>query len=206
MLDDFARADPRFAAIKRDLEALLFAAGSPLTIETLETAVAGSELPLPGTVATAIADLALEFPAGGDRGFELVAIAGGWAFRTNPACQHAVAALFELPDDASRLSPAAMEVLAVVAYLQPVSRPQISEIRGVNSDSPMQKLLERELITEVGRSQHAGGAVLYGTTGRFEAMFGLSGLDDLPGLEGFALGEEQKEDLRRRLGLLSVPE
>jgi segregation and condensation protein B len=206
MLEGFPRSDPRFALIKRDVEALLFAAGSPLTLETLETAVAGSEPPLPGTVAAVLAELAQEYPCGGPRGFELAQLAGGWAFRTNPAAQHAVAALFELPDDASRLSPAAMEVLAIVAYLQPVSRPQIAEVRGVNSDSPLQKLQERELITEVGRSQSAGGAVLYGTTARFEAMFGLSGLDQLPDLEGFALGEEQKEDLRRRLGLLSAPD
>ena len=84
--------------------------------------------------------------------------------------------------------------------------PQIAEIRGVNSDSTVRTLLERELITEVGRSQAAGGALLYGTTHRFEAMFGLAGLDELPPLEGFALTEEQKDDLRRRLGLLTVPE
>ena len=127
-------------------------------------------------------------------------------FRTNPQCRAAVAALFELPDDAGRLSPAAMECLTIVAYMQPVSRPQIAEVRGVNSDSPVHTLLERELITEVGRAQGGGGAVLYGTTQRFEATFGLSSLEELPALEGFALGEEQKEDLRRRLGLLTVPE
>jgi segregation and condensation protein B len=66
--------------------------------------------------------------------------------------------------------------------------------------------MERELVTEVGRSQSGGGAVLYGTTPRFEAMFGLAGLDDLPDLEGFALGEQQKEELRRRLGLVGGPE
>ncbi len=205
-LEGFGAADPRLSAVKKDLEAVLFAAGSPLTLETLASALSAVDPPLRETIEAAVYALADEFPAGGDRGFELVRLAGGWAFRTNPACQQAVAALFELPDDASRLSPAAMEVLAVVAYLQPVSRPQIAEIRGVNSDSPVQKLLERELVTEVGRSQSAGGAVLYGTTERFQAMFGLAGLDELPDLEGFALGEEQKEDLRRRLGLLSVPE
>ena len=68
------------------------------------------------------------------------------------------------------------------------------------------KSLERELITEVGRSAAAGGAILYGTTQRFEAVFGLAGLDELPPLEGFALSDEQKEELRRRLGLLTVPE
>ena len=65
---------------------------------------------------------------------------------------------------------------------------------------------DRELITEVGRVQGGGGALLYGTTQRFEAMFGLAGVDDLPPIEGFALTDEQKEDLRRRLGLLTVPE
>ena len=69
-----------------------------------------------------------------------------------------------------------MECLSVVAYLQPVSRPQIAEIRGVNSDSPMRTLLDRELITEVGRVQGGGGALLYGTTQRFEAIFGLAGV------------------------------
>jgi segregation and condensation protein B len=117
-----------------------------------------------------------------------------------------VSRLFDLPDDTGRLSPAAMECLAVVAYAQPISRPQVAEIRGVNSDSTVRTLVERELITEVGRSTAAGGAVLYGTTPRFEAMFGLAGLDDLPPLEGFALTEDQKDELRRRLGLLTVPE
>ncbi len=153
-----------------------------------------------------MAELASEFAPQGERGFELARLAGGWAFRTNSRCQDVVSALFELPDDATRLSAAAMEALAIVAYLQPVSRRQIAEIRGVNSDSPVHTLLERELITEVGRSPGAGGAVLYGTTVRFEAMFGLSDLSELPALESFALSDGQKEDLRRRLGLLTVPE
>ena len=150
--------------------------------------------------------LAEEYCGDGRHGIELVRLAGGWAFRTDARCHAVVSRLFELPEDAARLSPAALECLAVVAYLQPVSRPQIAEIRGVNSDSTVHKLLERELITEVGRSQAAGGAILYGTTQRFEAVFGLAGLDELPALEGFALTEEQKDELRRRLGLLTVPE
>lgn len=192
--------------VKRDLEALLFAAGAPLTVEALSQALATVHILEPGMLDEALADLAAEYPAHGERGIELVALAGGWVFRTNPRCRAAVEALFELPDDTSRLSPAAMETLAIVAYLQPVSRPQIAEVRGVNSDSPLRTLMERELVTEVGRSQSGGGAVLYGTTPRFEAMFGLAGLDDLPDLEGFALGEQQKEELRRRLGLVGGPE
>ncbi len=192
--------------LKRDLEALLFASGAPLSMDAMLGA-----LELPGElgkplVETALAALAAEYCGNGRHGIELVRLAGGWAFRTDARCHAVVSRLFELPEDAARLSPAALECLAVVAYLQPVSRPQIAEIRGVNSDSTVHKLLERELITEVGRSTAAGGAILYGTTQRFEAVFGLAGLDELPALEGFSLTEDQKDELRRRLGLMTVPE
>lgn len=206
MADNALWDEPVVPGLRRDIEACLFVSGAPLSVEALLAAVSGDDGVSIHHVQAALQALATEFPVGGSRGFELVELAGGWAFRTNPECENSVSALFELPDDASRLSPAAMEALAIVAYLQPISRPQISEIRGVNSDSPLQRLLERELITEVGRCASGSGAVTYGTTERFEVMFGLSGLDQLPDLEGFALGEEQKEELSRRLGLLSTPE
>jgi segregation and condensation protein B len=196
------------STLKRDLEALLFAAGDAITVENLLEAL-GCDTDDPAQrdlVVAVLQQIQTEFSPGGERGFELARLSGGWAFRTNPRCRETVAKLFELPEEATRLSSAAMECLSVVAYLQPVSRPQIAEIRGVNSDSPMRTLLDRELITEVGRVQGGGGALLYGTTQRFEAIFGLAGVDDLPPIEGFALNEEQKEDLRRRLGLLTVPE
>ncbi len=192
--------------LKRDLEALLFASGRPLPVETLLQALGLEGAADAVRVEAIVAGLAAEFPPGGPRGFELIHLAGGWVFRSNPLSRTAVTALFELPEDASRLSPAAMECLTVIAYLQPISRPQIAEIRGVNSDSPVRTLLERELITEVGRVQGGGGALLYGTTARFEAMFGLGSIEELPALEDFALGEEQKNELRRRLGLVSVAE
>jgi segregation and condensation protein B len=192
--------------VKRNTEALLFAAGTPLSLEAIVQALSLSEPGHRESVESALAELALELAPQGERGFELARLAGGWAFRTNSRCQDVVSALFELPDDASRLSAAAMEALAIVAYLQPVSRRQIAEIRGVDSDSPVHTLLQRELITEVGRSPGAGGAVIYGTTVRFEAVFGLSDLRELPALESFALSDGQKEDLRRRLGLLAVAE
>jgi segregation and condensation protein B len=198
--------DSKLSDLRRNIEALLFAAGDPLSVEAILEALSSTETGDRATVESVLESLASEFAPEGPRGFELVRLAGGWAFRTNPRCRPAVSALFELPDDATRLSPAAMESLTIVAYLQPVSRPQIAEVRGVNSDSPVRTLVERELITEVGRSQAGGGALLYGTTRRFEAVFGLSGLDELPDLKGFALTEEQKDDLRRRLGLLTVPE
>jgi segregation and condensation protein B len=196
----------RWADLRRNVEALVFAAGEPLSLDKMLEAMGLEDAAAKRAVEEILRELAKEFPAGGPRGFELVQLGGGWAFRTHPDSEEAVKGLFELPTEASRLSPAAMECLAIVAYLQPVTRPQISEIRGVNSDSPIRTLLDRELIADVGRAQSGGGAVLYGTTHRFEAMFGLAGVGDLPALEGFALSDEQKAELRRRLGVLTVPE
>lgn len=205
MTDGFS-SEPKPDELKRDIEALLFAFGNPLSVESMVNALALSGDEGRRLVDAALAEIGDEYLGGGRHGFELVPLAGGWAFRTDARCQAAVSRLFEMPEDAAKLSPAAMECLAVVAYLQPVSRPQIAEIRGVNSDSTVRTLLERELITEVGRSPAAGGALLYGTTRRFEAVFGLAGPEELPPLEGFALTEDQMDDLRRRLGLLTTPE
>ncbi len=196
----------RLADLKRDIEALLFASGDPLAVETIMEAFGSSDISLRRAVEVTLEGLAAEFPCEGERGLELARLAGGWVFRTNPLSEHRVRALFEIPYEAGRLSPAALECLAIVAYLQPVTRPQIAEIRGVNSDSPVRNLLDRELIQDIGRSQTRGGAVLYGTTRRFEAMFGLAEVDRLPPLDGFALTEEAKADLRRRLGVLTGPE
>jgi segregation and condensation protein B len=205
-VNDAGLNDIDLSDLKRNVEALLFASGAPLSVDAILQAISVGASCHRETVEEALKDLASEFAPQGERGFELARLAGGWAFRTNSRCESVVSALFELPDDATRLSPAAMEALAIVAYLQPASRPQIAEIRGVNSDSPVHTLLERGLITEVGRSPGGGGAVLYATTMRFEAMFGLSDLGDLPAVESFGLSDGQKEDLRRRLGLLAVPE
>ncbi len=199
-------AGVRLADLRRDVEALLFASGDPLTVESIVQALDVEDATARRAVEQILEELELEFPSEGERGFELARLAGGWAFRTNRLSENAVKALFELPSETGRLSPASMECLAIVAYMQPVTRPQIAEIRGVNSDSPVRNLLERELIVDVGRTQAKGGAVLYATTRRFEAMFGLADLRELPPLDDFALTDEAKADLRRRLGLLTVPE
>jgi segregation and condensation protein B len=196
----------RLADLRRDVEALLFASGEPIGVDSIVQALGADDATARRAVDQILAELAQEFPAEGERGFELVRLAGGWAFRTNRLSENAVKALFELPSEAGKLSPASMECLAIVAYLQPVTRPQIAEIRGVNSDSPIRNLLDRELIVDVGRALTKGGAVLYATSRRFEAMFGLADLKELPPLDDFALTEEAKADLRRRLGLLTVPE
>lgn len=201
-----ARVDVDPGVLKRDVEALLFAAGQPLSAEVMLQALGLKDPDDRKTLEAALRSIEEDFPPAGPRGIELGRLAGGWVFRTNPLSKPAIAALYELPAEAGRLSPAAMECLAVVAYLQPVSRPQIAQVRGVNSDSPLRTLLDRELITDVGRAQGGGGAMLYATTPRFEAMFGLAELGELAPLEGFALSEHDKDDLRRRLGLLTVPE
>jgi segregation and condensation protein B len=178
--DETMRAGSAPAELRRDVEALLFASGAPLSVEAINTALSRTGDDGRHEVEAALAGIAEEYCGEGRHGFELVRLAGGWAFRTDARCHAAVSRLFESPGDAGRLSPPALECLAVIAYLQPVSRPQIAEVRGVNSDSTVHTLLERELVTEVGRSSAAGGALLYGTTRRFEAMFGLAGLDELP--------------------------
>ncbi len=185
----------------RDLEALLFAAGRPLDLETLTSAASHAHPVDPVMVATALQSLESRYPEDGASGFELARVAGGWLFRTNAACEPALARLFDTAEEL-RLSPAAMETLAIVAYLQPVARPQIAEIRGVNSDSALHTLLDRELVREVGRRDGPGAAVLYGTTTRFLVAFDLDSPASLPPLEEFEVGEEQKEELKRRLGLV----
>ena len=112
------------------------------------------------------------------RGFELREVGGGWRMYSSPLYADAVGA-FIVDGQASRLSQAALETLAVVAYRQPVTRGQVSQIRGVNVDSVMKTLSARGLVTEVGE---IGGAVQYGTTTEFLERLGLPSLDDLPPL------------------------
>lgn len=112
------------------------------------------------------------------RGFELREVNGGWRFYSSPLYADAVGA-FIVDGQAARLSQAALETLAVVAYRQPVTRGQVSQIRGVNVDSVMKTLSARGLVTEVGE---IGGAVQYGTTTEFLERLGISSLDELPPL------------------------
>ncbi len=189
----------------RDLEAVLFAAGRPLDLSALVRAASHAHPAGEQEVTAALGRLEAVFPVDGAHGFELARLAEGWVFRTNRHCEGALSAAFDFGDDL-RLSPAALETLAIIAYLQPVSRPEIAEIRGVNSDSAVQTLVDRELILETGRREDAGGAIVFGTTRRFQVAFGLDGLERLPALEGFAPGESERDELRRRLGLLVSPE
>ncbi|GAB4242105.1 MAG: SMC-Scp complex subunit ScpB [Thermoleophilia bacterium] len=191
---------PDHAELTRHLEAILFAAGRPLSERDLTRALEPFGAPSRDTVRRLVEGLAEEFPVDGMRGFELARVGGGWLFRTNRRSSEALAVLFNLHDD-TRLSPAALETLAIIAYLQPVSRPQIADIRGVASESAVQTLMDKGLVHEVGRDDGPGGAILYGTTERFQVMFGLESLQDLPNLDEFSVGDDDREELRRRLTL-----
>ena len=123
-------------------------------------------------------------------------MAGGFTLATDPVAEHAARRLLARPRTPP-LTQAQAECLAVVAYLQPVSRPEIARIRGVASESAVSTLLERGLIEESGRSQF--GAVLYRSTALFQKLFGLEGLDTLPDLAGFDPSPEEEAELRERL-------
>lgn len=175
----------------RTVEALLFLAPDPLSPRELaEAAEAGEE-----EVADALAALHERY-APGTSGIHLRELGGGFTFATDPASEDAARRLFSRPR-VSTLTPAQAETLAIVAYLQPISRPEITRIRGVSADSSVSTLLERGLVEESGRSQF--GAVLYRTTTQFLKLFGLKALDGLPDAAQWDPTPEEQAELRERL-------
>jgi segregation and condensation protein B len=171
--------------LARTVEALLVIASKPLSIDELATVTEETE----ERVETALGLIAGRLREGRS-GIVLEHVAGGYALRAAREAAEACARLVQ-----RGLTQAALETLAVIAYLGPVSRPEIARIRGVAADSAVAGLVERALIAEAGRDQE-GGAVRYETTPLFERVFGLSGPDDLPELED--LGGDADE-LRARL-------
>jgi segregation and condensation protein B len=142
-------------------------------------------------VALAVAELAASYDAEG-RGFELREVAGGWRFYTREECAPVVER-FVRDGQEVRLTQAALETLAVVAYRQPVSRARVSAVRGVNCDGVMRTLTLRGLVEEAG-TEHETGAILYRTTGYFLERLGLAGLDDLPELAPFLPDEIEEAE------------
>jgi segregation and condensation protein B len=175
------------AELRPALEALLMIADQPLDESILATAV-GHPLP---DVREALAALVREYDEGA-RGFELRNVAGGWRYYTREAMAHVVER-FVLDGQQARLTQAALETLAVVAYKQPVSRSRVSAIRGVNVDGVMRTLLTRGLVEEAGTDQETG-AHLYRTTSYFLERIGVTSLDELPELAPFLPGVEDFED------------
>jgi segregation and condensation protein B len=176
--------------LARTLEALLVIASAPLTVADLAAAADDD----PERVETALGLLADRYREGRS-GIVLERVAGGYAFRAAREAAEACARLVERPVQRA-LSQAALETLAIVAYLGPVTRPEVARIRGVSSDSAVAGLVERGLVTEAGREDAAvGGAIRYRTTPLFERVFGLESLSELPRLEEL----EDEQDLRARL-------
>ena len=182
---------PTPAELARVVEALLFLSPEPLEVEELAEAAEVGE----GEVVEALARLR-EHYAEGWRGVVLREVAGGFALATDPVAERAARRLFARPRTPP-LTQAQAECLGVVAYLQPVSRPEIARIRGVASESAVGTLLERGLIEESGRSRF--GAVLYRTTELFERLFGLGALSELPDVSAFDPTPEEEGELRDRL-------
>jgi segregation and condensation protein B len=177
--------------LARIVEALLFLSPEPVPISELAEACESSEAQVQSAV-----DLLEEELAEGRRGVVLKEVAGGLALATDPASETAARRLLAKPRTPP-LTQAQAETLAIVAYLQPVSRPEIARIRGVSSESAVATLTERGLIVESGRSRF--GAVIYRTTPLFEKLFGLKGLDQLPDPSRFDPTPEVEGELRERL-------
>jgi segregation and condensation protein B len=177
--------------LARTIEALLFLSPRSVAVADLAEATEATE----GQVEEAI-ELLREDLAEGKRGVVLREVAGGFALASDPAAEEAARRLLAKPRTPP-LTPAQAETLAIVAYLQPVSRPEVARIRGVASESATQTLIERGLIEESGRSQF--GAALFKTTELFEKLFGLSGLDRLPDPSKFDPSPEDERELRERL-------
>ncbi len=176
--------------LARTIEALLVIASAPLSVDDLaEAADDDAE-----RVETALRLVGERYQEGRS-GIVLEHVAGGWAFRSAREAAQACARLFEKPAQRN-LSQAALETLAIVAYLGPCSRPDIARIRGVSADSAVANLVERGLITESGRDEAAGGAIRYRTTPLFERVFGLESLSQLPRLDDVGADADQ---IRERL-------
>jgi len=175
--------------LARVVEALLFLAPDPVALPDLCEACGAGE----DEVRAALAELA---GARAGAGVVLREVAGGWTLATDPVAEPAARRLLARPRTPP-LSPAQAETLAIVAYLQPVSRPEVARIRGVASESATATLVERGLIEEAGRSQF--GAVLYRTTPLFLKLFGLGSPADLPDPSAWDPTPEEEAALRDRL-------
>ena len=176
--------------LARTVEALLFLSSEPVSAEELAQATGAGALELAG----ALLELGEEL-APGRRGLVLREVAGGYTLASDPHAEDAARASSPAARHGS-LTPAQLETLAIVAYLQPVSRPEIARIRGVNAESPVATLLDRGLISEAGRSEF--GAILYKTTGSSEA-FDLASLEDLPDPSTLGPDPGEEGELRDRL-------
>lgn len=176
-------------AIEPAIEAILLVAHEPVTAELMAQLL---EQPL-SRIEDVCEQLAARYTAGG-HGFELVKVAGGYRYQTRAELS-AYVERFLLNEQRARLSGAALETLAIVAYKQPISRAQIASIRGVDPDGVLRTLMARGYVDEVGRDNGPGQAVLFGTTSMFLDKLGLDSTDDLPPIAEFIPGADVVEAL-----------
>lgn len=181
-------------SLRGAVEALLFVSDEPVTASRMATILESTPL----RIEAVLKQLAEEYAAA-ERGFQLREIAGGWRLYTHPAYHDQIEA-YVLSWDTRRLSQAALEALAVVAYHQPVTRAGVNAVRGVNSEAVISSLVEKGLVREAGRDRDQGNAILYVTTRTFLEKFGLKDLSELPPLAEFAPDSRTEEAIRERLG------
>lgn len=179
--------------VERAIEAILMVADEPIAPELLAQVLEVSTT----RVVEVCQELATRYQVD-DRGFVLVRVAGGYRYQSHPDLAGYVER-FVLEGQTTRLSAAALETMAIVAYKQPVSRAQVSAIRGVNVDGVLRTLQQRGYVAEVGRDPGPGQAVLYGTTPLFLERLGLDSLAQLPALGQFVPGHEVVEALEQGL-------
>ena len=178
---------------RRAVEAIVLVSEQPIDANLL-----GQLLELrPAIVEELCRELAAEYEADG-RGFQLARVAGGWRFQSHPD-QAPYVERFVLDGQSAKLSAAALETLAIVAYKQPISRAQVASIRGVSVDGVMRTLQQRGYIAEVGRDPGPGQAVMFGTTRSFLEKLGVDHLGELPSLGDFVPGADVVEQLERGL-------
>jgi segregation and condensation protein B len=179
-------------SLKAQLEAIIYAAETPITLEqmfdlvkeSVTAAGAANEAEAKSRVRSSLEELAAEY-AGPDHGIEIRQVAGGYRMSTKPEQHEVVRAFAKSLKPPIRLSLPALETLAVIAYKQPVTVPEISDIRGVDSGGVISTLLDRKLITTAGRKQVIGRPILYKTTKEFLMRFGLKDVSELPSMEEF---------------------
>jgi segregation and condensation protein B len=179
-------------SLKAQLEAIIYAAETPITTEQLVQLVkepviadgAADEAEVKSRVRAALEELAADY-GGPDHGIEIRQVAGGYRMSTKPEQHEMVRGFAKSLKPAVRLSLPALETLAVIAYKQPATAPEINEIRGVDSGGVLATLLDRKLITTAGRKQVIGRPILYKTTKEFLMRFGLKDVNELPSMEEF---------------------
>jgi segregation and condensation protein B len=188
------------AVLRGTLEALLFVTDEPLPAPRVAKLLEVDEADVTATMQELSAEYARD-----ERGFQLREVAGGWRLYSHPAF-HPVIEKMVLSWDTRRLSQAALEALAVIAYHQPVTRQGVNAVRGVNSEAVLSSLEEKGLVREVGRDRAQGNAVLYATTRTFLEKFGMKDLDELPPLEEFAPDADTETAIRERLYAIEGPD